>query len=96
MSEFTSSVLSQTASWFEFLLNPDLLDTFLTADNLGKMIIEIKYTSYYILFLFKEIAGTDLIIQFLISANLIEQKTKLKTATENPSMEDCCLILFSI
>ena len=35
--------------------------------------------------LFEEIAGTDLIIQFLISANLIEQKTKLKTATENPS-----------
>jgi len=35
---------------------------------------------------FKEINGTDLIIQFLISANLIEQKTKLKTATENPSM----------
>jgi hypothetical protein len=36
--------------------------------------------------LFEEITGTDLIIQFLISANLIEQKTKLKTATENPSM----------
>jgi len=36
--------------------------------------------------LFEEINGTDLIIQFLISANLIEQKTKLKTATENPSM----------
>jgi hypothetical protein len=44
---------------------------------------------YLILFffvLFEEINGTDLIIQFLISANLIEQKTKLKTATENPSM----------
>ncbi|CAF1309646.1 unnamed protein product [Adineta steineri] len=66
MSEFTSSVSSQTASWFEFLLNPTLLDTFLTEDNL-------------------EITGTDLIIQFLISANLIEQKTKLKTATENPN-----------
>jgi hypothetical protein len=36
MSEFTSSVSSQTASWFEFLLNPMLLDTFLTEDNLGK------------------------------------------------------------
>ncbi|UJR10064.1 hypothetical protein I4U23_014286 [Adineta vaga] len=66
MSEYPSSVQSQTASWFEFLLNPTLLDTFLTEDNL-------------------EIAGTDLIIQFLISANLIEQKTKLKTATENPN-----------
>ena len=40
---------------------------------------------YFVLHL-KEITGTDLIIQFLISANLIEQKTKLKTATENPSM----------
>jgi len=38
--------------------------------------------------LFEEITGTDLIIQFLISANLIEQKTKLKTATENPSMKN--------
>ncbi|CAM4787418.1 unnamed protein product [Rotaria magnacalcarata] len=66
MSEFTSSVSSQTASWFEFLLNPTLIDTFLTEDNL-------------------DITGTDLIIQFLISANLIEQKTKLKTATENPN-----------
>jgi len=37
-------------------------------------------------FVFQEITGTDLIIQFLISANLIEQKTKLRTATENPSM----------
>ena len=37
-------------------------------------------------FLFEEITGTDLIIQFLISANLIEQKTKMKSATENPSM----------
>ena len=54
----------QRASWFEFLLNPTLIDTFLTEDNL-------------------DITGTDLIIQFLISANLIEQKTKLKTATEN-------------
>ncbi len=27
-----------------------------------------------------------MIIQFLISANLIEQKTKMKSATENPSM----------
>jgi hypothetical protein len=36
-------------------------------------------------FVFEEITGTDLIIQFLISANLIEQKTKMKTATENPS-----------
>jgi hypothetical protein len=35
---------------------------------------------------FQEITGTDLIIQFLISANLIEQKTKMKSATENPSM----------
>ncbi|CAF3112473.1 unnamed protein product [Rotaria sp. Silwood2] len=66
MSEFASSVSSQTTSWFEFLLNPTLIDTFLTEDNL-------------------EITGTDLIIQFLISANLIEQKTKLKTATENPN-----------
>ncbi|CAF1599609.1 unnamed protein product [Adineta ricciae] len=65
MSEFISGQ-SQTASWFEFLLNPTLLDTFLTEDNL-------------------EVTGTDLIIQFLISANLIEQKTKLKTATENPN-----------
>jgi len=41
MSEFTSSVNSQTASWFEFLLNPTLLDAFLTEDNLGNhMIIE--------------------------------------------------------
>lgn len=37
-------------------------------------------------FVFEEVAGTDLIIQFLISANLIEQKTKMKSATENPSM----------
>jgi hypothetical protein len=36
--------------------------------------------------IFQEITGTDLIIQFLISANLIEQKTKMKSATENPSM----------
>ena len=36
MSEFTSSVSSLTASWFEFLLNPNLLDTFLTDENLGK------------------------------------------------------------
>lgn len=35
MSEFTSPVSSQSASWFEFLLNPTLLDTFLTEDNLG-------------------------------------------------------------
>ena len=35
MSEFVSGQ-SQTASWFEFLLNPTLLDTFLTEDNLGK------------------------------------------------------------
>jgi hypothetical protein len=47
------------------------------------MIIEIK--DFVIIFSFEEINGTDLIIQFLISANLIEQKTKLKTATENPS-----------
>jgi hypothetical protein len=41
MSEFTSSVNSQTASWFEFLLNPTLLDAFLTEDNLGNnMMIE--------------------------------------------------------
>lgn len=38
-----------------------------------------------IIFAFEEITGTDLIIQFLISANLIEQKTKMKSATENPS-----------
>lgn len=36
MSEFASSVTSQTASWFEFLLNPTLIDTFLTEENLGK------------------------------------------------------------
>ena len=35
MSEFTSPMSSQSASWFEFLLNPTLLDTFLTEDNLG-------------------------------------------------------------
>jgi hypothetical protein len=49
------------------------------------MIIKIKQKKNFD-FVFKEINGTDLIIQFLISANLIEQKTKLKTATENPSM----------
>ena len=35
MNEFTSSAASQTASWFEYLLNPNLLDTFLNAENLG-------------------------------------------------------------
>lgn len=32
-----------------------------------------------------------MIIQFLISANLIEQKTKIKTANENPSMNKVLL-----
>ncbi|CAF0773979.1 unnamed protein product [Didymodactylos carnosus] len=68
MTEFsrtvTSSVASQSSSWFEFLLNPTLLDEYLTQDNL-------------------EVAGTDLIIQFLIHANLIEQKTK--KPTDNPN-----------
>ncbi len=45
-------------------------------------------------FVFKEINGTDLIIQFLISANLIEQKTKMKTATENPSRSKLWWIWF--
>lgn len=85
MSEFTSSVSSQTASWFEFLLNPTLLDTFLTEDNLGNG-EKWKKICWVIFLYFQEITGTDLIIQFLISANLIEQKTKMKSATENPSM----------
>ena len=37
MNEFTSSATSQTASWFEYLLNPNLLDTFLNAENLGNV-----------------------------------------------------------
>lgn len=51
MNDFSSSTSSQTTSWFEFLLNPNLLDTFLTAENLGKRRFE-KFLRFGINFSF--------------------------------------------